>query len=122
MRLPPQITLRGMGPSEAIGAHIRRRIDQLDRFHGRVMSCRVVVEAAHRHQRKGRIYHLSLDIKVPGHEIAVRRDPPEHHAHEDINVAIRDAFDAAERRLDDLRRRDRGQTEVHEPSAYRSEE
>jgi cold shock CspA family protein/ribosome-associated translation inhibitor RaiA len=118
MQLSPQITFRGMGPSDAIETNIRKRIDELDRFHGRIISCRVVVEAGHRHHRKGHIYHLSIDIKVPGHEIAVRRDPPEHHAHEDINVAIRDAFDAARRQLEDVLRRDRGQTKAHEPPEH----
>ncbi|HEV2547820.1 MAG TPA: HPF/RaiA family ribosome-associated protein [Stellaceae bacterium] len=65
MQLSPQVTFRGMDTSDAIEAHIRDRIDELDRFHGRIMSCRVVVEAAHRHHRKGRIYHLSIDIRCP---------------------------------------------------------
>ena len=114
MQLSPQITFRGMGQSDAVEAHIRDRIDELDRFHQGIVSCRVVVECGHRHHRKGRIYHLTIDIKVPGHEIAVRRDPAEHHAHEDINVAIRDAFDASRRQLQDAARRGRGQTKGHE--------
>jgi cold shock CspA family protein len=118
MQLSPQITFRGMDPSDTIEADIRHRIAELDHFHGRIMSCRVVVESGHRHQRKGRIYHLSIDMKVPGHEIAVKRDPPEHHAHEDIHVAIRDAFDAVRRRLEDVLRRDRGQTKAHEPTEH----
>ncbi len=105
MELSPQITFRGMAPSETIEAQVRDRIDKLDRFHERIMSCRVVVECGHRRQRKGRIYHLSIDIKVPGHEIVVGRDPADHHAHEDMNVAIRDAFDAARRQLEDVARR-----------------
>jgi ribosome-associated translation inhibitor RaiA len=105
MQLSPQITFRGMAPSDTIAAQIRERIDKLDRFHGRIMSCRVVVECGHRHQRKGHIYHLRIDIKVPGHEIVVGRDPPEHLAHEDMNVAIHDAFDAARRQLEDVARR-----------------
>jgi len=114
MQLSPQITFRGMKTSDAIEAHIRDRIDELDRFHQGIMSCRVVVDCGHRHHRKGRIYHLSIDIKIPGHEIAVKRDPPEHRAHEDINVAIRDAFDAARRQIEDVVRRGRGQTKAHE--------
>jgi cold shock CspA family protein len=114
MQLPPQITFRGMEPSEAIEAQIRDRIEELGRFHPGIMSCRVVVESGHRHHRKGRIYHLSVDVKVPGYEIAVRRDPPEDHAHEEVNVAIRDAFDAVRRQLEDHARRVRGQTKAHE--------
>jgi ribosome-associated translation inhibitor RaiA len=107
MELSPQITFRGMASSEAIEAQVRDRVDKLDRFHPRIMSCHVVVECGHRHQRKGRIYHLSIAIKVPVHEIVVDRDPADHHAHEDMNVAIRDASDAARHQLEDVTRRTR---------------
>jgi ribosome-associated translation inhibitor RaiA len=36
---------------------------------------------------------------VPGKELVVSRDPGDVHAHKDVYVAIRDAFDAAERQL-----------------------
>jgi ribosome-associated translation inhibitor RaiA len=107
MQLPLQVTFRGMEPSETIEARIRQRAEELDHFHGRIMGCRVVVESAHRHHRKGRIHHIRVDLTVPGGEIVVNRDPPEHHAHEDIHVAIRDAFDAARRQLEDHLRRAR---------------
>jgi hypothetical protein len=41
---------------------------------------------------------------VPGREIVVGREPA-NHAHDDMNVAIRDAFDAARRQLEDVARR-----------------
>jgi len=118
MQLAPQITFRGMDVSEAIEARISDRIEKLEQFHKGIMSCRVVVECSHRHHRKGRIYHISVDVKVPGYEVAVRRDPPEHHAHEDINVAIRDAFDAVRRQLEDHARRVRGQMKAHEAQEH----
>lgn len=112
MELPIQITFRGMGPSEAIEARIRERAEELERFYDRITSCRVV-ESGHRHHHKGRIYHVRIDLSVPGAEIVVDRDPAEHHAHEDCHVAIRDAFDAVRRQLEDNVRRARGQTKAH---------
>ncbi len=114
MQLPLQITFRGMAASPAFEDQIRRRAEELDRFYDRIMACRVVVESAHRHQRKGRIHHVRVELTVPGGEIVVKRDPPEHHGHEDLQVAIRDAFDAARRQLEDHVRRSRGQTKAHE--------
>ncbi|MGE0737005.1 MAG: HPF/RaiA family ribosome-associated protein [Alphaproteobacteria bacterium] len=108
-----QITFRGMRASPAVRAKIEERVAGLERFIDPIMSCRVVVHAPHRHQRKGGIYHVSIDLKVPGHEIAVNRDPPEHQAHEDAYVAVRDAFDAVERRLEDVARRRRGSVKAH---------
>jgi len=113
MQLPLQITFRHMAPSPAVEAHIRERADALDRFFGRIMACRVVVEASTRRQHKGKLYHLRVDLTVPGREIVVKRDPSEHHAHEDILVAVRDAFDAARRQLEDHARSSRGDVKAH---------
>jgi len=44
----------------------------------------------------------------------VSREPGQHHAHEDVFVAIRDAFDAAQRQLADYARRQRGATKAHD--------
>jgi ribosomal subunit interface protein len=113
MRLPLQITFRGMDPSPAVEAAIRERAERLDRFFGRIMSCHVVVEAPHRHSRKGKLYSVRIDMKVPRGEIAVSRNGPKDHAHEDVYVAIRDAFDAARRRLEDHARTARGAVKAH---------
>ncbi len=114
MQLPLQITFRNMPPSPAARARIRTLFERLDTLHPRIMSCRVTVRAPHRRHHKGRLYHVSVDVKVPGREIAVNRDPSEHHAHEDINVAARDAFNAVARRLQDAAREFRGDVKAHE--------
>jgi len=116
MELPLQIAFRNMHPSEPIAARIRDRAARLDRHHGRVMGCRVVVEAPHRHHRRGHLYHVRVDLTVPSGELLVTRDPAEHHAHKDVLVAVRDAFDAATRRLQDFARRQSGRTKSHEGS------
>ncbi len=73
-----------------------------------------MIEAPNRHHRVGRLYHIRVDLKVPGEEIVVKRDPSEHHAHEDIYVAVRDCFDAVRRQLEDHVRRQRGDIKAHE--------
>jgi cold shock CspA family protein/ribosome-associated translation inhibitor RaiA len=107
-----------MAPSPSVEAHIRDRADALDRYFGRIMACRVVVEASTARQRKGRLYHIRVDLTVPGREIVVKRDPAEHHGHEDILVAVRDAFDAARRQLEDYARGARGDVKSHEMPAH----
>lgn len=118
MQLPLQITFRNMTSSPAVEAHIRERAEALDRFFGRIIACRVVVEARAHHHRKGKLYHLRVDLTVPGREIVVKRDPSEHHAHEDILVAVRDAFDAARRQLEDHARTSRGDIKAHETPSH----
>lgn len=113
MKLPLQIVFRNIEPSAAIEAKVRERADKLDKFFDRIISCRVVIEEHHRHHHQGNIYHVRVDVKVPGDEIVVSREPPEHHAHEDVYVAIRDAFDAVRRRLEDHARRWGGAVKTH---------
>ena len=112
-QLPLQITFRQMDSSPAVEEAIAKREEKLDQYHDRIMSCRVVVHAPHRHHHKGKLFAISVDLKVPGGEIAVNRSTAEDHAHEDIYVAIRDAFDAIERQLEDFARRHRGEVKSH---------
>ncbi len=113
MTFPIQISFREMGPSPAVEAAIRERAERLDRFHPRVMSCRVVVEAPHRHQQKGKLYGIRVEVMVPGGEIAVTHEGRQNHAHEDVYVAVRDAFDAVGRLLEDRARKQRGDVKSH---------
>jgi ribosomal subunit interface protein len=114
MKLPLQIVFRDLERSEFIEAKVRERAEKLEHFYKEIMSCRVVVEAHHKHQHKGNLYHVRVDVKVPDAELVASRDPAKHQAHEDVYVAIRDAFDAIKRQLEDRNRRRRGKLKVHE--------
>ncbi len=109
MQLPLQITVRDIEHSEALEAHIRDKAGKLDEFFDRIMSCRVVVEVPHKHHHQGKQFNVRIDIGVPGSEIVVNRD----HA-EDVYVALRDAFDAAKRQVEDYARKHRGDIKTHE--------
>ena len=114
MQLQPQITFRNLDTSPTVKELIEERVAALEKFFDRITACKVLIEAGNRRHRQGRIYHVTVRLIVPGEEIIVKRDPSEHHAHEDIRVAVRDAFDAARRQLEDHARRVRGQTKAHE--------
>lgn len=118
MRTPLQITWRDLPVSEAIEAAIREKAAKLDEFCDDIMSCHVLIESPHRHRHKGKLYHLRIDLIVPGDEIVIKRDPSEHATHEDIYVVIRDAFDAARRQLEDYVRRRRGDVKTHPTSRH----
>lgn len=114
MQQPLQITFRHMGPSEFVEAAIRERVEKLDKFYNRITGCHVVVEAPHRHHHQGKLFRIAIDLTVPGAELVVGRYPRLKHSHEDVYVAIRDAFDAIRRRLEDYIRRHYNQTKPHE--------
>ena len=110
MQLPLQITIRDVDHSEALETHIRDKAKKLDEFFDHIMSCRVVVETPHKHHHQGKQFNVRIDIGVPGSEIVVNRD----HA-EDVYVALRDAFDAAKRQLEEHARKLHGNIKTHQP-------
>ena len=108
MQVPLQISLHGIGKSDALYDSIRERAEKLERFCDRITSCRVVLEVEARHKRQGKPLRARIDLKVPGEEIVITR---EHD--EDVQVALRDAFHAARRKLEDYARERRGDVKQH---------
>lgn len=113
MQTPAKIVFHEIPPSEAIEGVVRNKIDKLEEFYNRITRCRVVIEAPPRHHHKGKLYHVGIDLTVSNEEIFIGREHHDQHAHEDVYVAIRDAFHAARRRLEDYARRHRHQIKTH---------
>jgi ribosomal subunit interface protein len=97
MKLALQVAFRDMPKSEAVEADVRSHAAKLDKFYDHIISCRVTVQVPAKHKRQGKLYSVHIDVKVPADEIFSTR----HHEHEDVCVAIRDAFDAVKRRLEE---------------------
>jgi cold shock CspA family protein/ribosome-associated translation inhibitor RaiA len=113
MKLPLQITFRHMEPSPALEARIRELAARLDRFSAHIMHCHVIVEAPPGHPHQGGLFEVRIDMTVPDKEIAVRRSHPMRHSHEDAYVALRDAFRAIRRQLEDYERERQGPAKAH---------
>lgn len=109
MKLALQITGRNLDIPEEMKEEIKGKAEKLDKFYDQIMRCRIIVEVPHRHHREGILYNVRIDMTVPGAELVVKREP-----NENLDVAIRDAFDAARRKLEDFARRHRGAVKHHE--------
>jgi ribosome-associated translation inhibitor RaiA/cold shock CspA family protein len=134
MQLPIQITFRNMDSSPAVEARVREEAEKLSEFYDSIMGCRVMVEIPHQHRQQGKRFHIRIDLTMPGGEIVVKHEPSLHISiqrtgtekrmkeqeiaapHKDIYVAIRDAFKAARRRLQDYARKQSGAVKQHEPA------
>ena len=117
MDTPVEIVFHNMPSSSALENDIRKRIAKLDRRYHHLVGCRVAIEQLnHRHQT-GNLFDVHIELRVPGDQIVVSHEP--HHARDrftdaDVGVAMRSAFKAAQRRLDDYKRRQRGEVKPHE--------
>ena len=109
MEVPLQITMHNMRRSDALEARIRENAAKLERFHSRITSCRVAVEETQHHQRQGGQFTVRVEVRSPGGGDAI--SSLQHH--EDVYVAVRDAFDAARRQLEDAVRKARGDVKLH---------
>jgi cold shock CspA family protein len=118
MQLLPQIAFRGFAASPELEAEVIDRVRELEDFCDRITSCHVVVEAPHHHHHTGNLYHVRIHVSVPRKELVVDREPSEHHASEQVLVALRDAFDAMRRQLEDYVRETRRDVKHHDLSAH----
>jgi cold shock CspA family protein/ribosome-associated translation inhibitor RaiA len=129
-----QITFRNMESSATAEEWIREEARKLDEFYSHIMGCRVVVELSNRRHRSGNLYHVRIDLTVPGGELVVKREPSLHSSiqqtrkekvvkhlelqapHRELRQAIDDAFKTMGRRLQDYARRQRRDVKTHEPT------
>jgi ribosome-associated translation inhibitor RaiA len=110
--LPVTVVFRNMEDSPAIRSAALGHLAKLGRKFERIVKCRVTVEAPQRHHRKGRLFQANVELMLPGHEITTKGAGKNKHAHEDVNVALRDAFAAAARQLQDFRRKQGGASQA----------
>lgn len=114
MQTPLQITFRHMDSSPAVETRVRELAGRLEHFHDRITGCHVVIEGPSAHRHKGAPYTVRIDIVLPGGELYVNSERDAHKEHSDVYVALRDAFDAARRLLEDYAREKRGDIKLHE--------
>lgn len=101
MTVPLAITYRDLESTPAIEAFVRRWVDKLETIYPRIERCEVVIERPHQHRHQGQPFHVRVSLAVPGPDVTISRDHALDGAHEDVYVAIRDAFRAARRKLED---------------------
>lgn len=110
-----RITFRDVQRSPALETQIRERAQKLERFSQRMTDCHVVVEVPHRHRTRGYLFTVRIEAAIPGGEIVV--EPHQREGYADAHVAVRDAFDALTRRLEDHERRGRDEAKSHRAHA-----
>jgi ribosome-associated translation inhibitor RaiA len=109
MTTPLEITFKGLDKSAAVEAKITEKVAKLEKVFDRMTHCRVVVAAPNKHAHKGKSYEIKIDVGIPDHApLILTHESAVGHAQEDLMIALRDAFDAAKRRLDDIAARLKG--------------
>jgi ribosome-associated translation inhibitor RaiA len=106
-----EVTFRNIQTSEWLEQDIRHRAAKLESYCRDIVTCRVMVGKPHRHHESGNQFDVHIDIAVPGEEIAVSHSPNFRKlavgTRKDVRTAVRDAFAAAKRQVQDYVRRRR---------------
>lgn len=119
MQSPPKITYLNMTPSNAIDDHVNRRLEELEKYHPRIVGCDVVIAAPQKLKRNARDFEVRLTIRVPGPDIYVAQHVGRSGAVEDVNLAIHKAFDSARRTLKEQKREmSRREVKHHPPVTH----
>jgi len=93
MAIPTEITFHELDISPSAEASIERWVARLEHVHDRILHVHATVGVPHRHGRR-REFEVHLKLDISGAEIVTRLA-----RHEDVYVAIADAFRAARRQL-----------------------
>jgi ribosome-associated translation inhibitor RaiA len=111
MQIAPEITFEGSDPSPAARDLILSEIERLETHNQRITGCRVTVIAPSHKHRHGIGFQVHIWLTIPSHEnIVVNHTATNDARNEHAQVAIKDAFAAARRQVDDLARQ-RGATD-----------
>lgn len=129
---PVQVTFRRIRPHARLESLVHARAAWLETYYPSIVGCRVLIDVPHRHRTRGRHVNVRVELSLPGEDVVVGGEPTAHRMLQDVQkqahhkaddleavhkhaeAAIREAFDAARRRLQDFARRQRRAVKTHE--------
>lgn len=113
MQVPLTVSFHGLQVSEAIRSACWQEAEKLERYFDRIVSCHVTVSRSHR-RRNGDPFDLRVRLCVPGTELVVDRQAPEHDRAAEPALLVRETFDELRRQLQDYARKLRGEVKHHD--------
>lgn len=114
MQVPLDISFQNCEPSEAIRSEVERHAARLEKFSDRITSCNVTIVAPQSRHQKGGLFKIDIRVAMPSHQdVIANKTHGDASVHEHFAVAIKDAFDAAQRQIEDAVRKTRGDVKPH---------
>lgn len=99
VRFPLDLCFRHDLEAEHIKDFVHKMAAKLNRFNNHIEHCRVVLDQSGAHHQRNRLYHVTINIDVPGKTIVVKHDSETGSGFEDLYLSIHFAFGTAIRRL-----------------------
>ncbi len=93
MNASANVVFRDISHSPALNDTIVKKLQKLHRFSDSIIHSRVVLDSPHKHKHKGKRYRASIELGLKGAPVIITQDA------DSVHIAVRDAFNSAERRL-----------------------
>lgn len=114
MQTPLEIAFKHVEPTDEIKELVHEKVSHLETFYDGITSCHVYIRAPHQSQRKGNLFEVTIEVRVPGDELVVHHNQNDVPEHEHLRVAIRDAFAAMAIELKRWKGQIRGEVKAHD--------
>ena len=118
MRVPPEVSYRGITKTPELDRLVSEKIEKLETFYHQISSCHIAIEKIHDHPDSGSPCRVRIDITVPeDREIVIDKSPDKGKAllKQPVEALIRDAFDVANRKLKELNEQQHNHKKTHIP-------
>jgi ribosome-associated translation inhibitor RaiA len=97
METPLKISFQGSDTSEALSRLIQEHVDGLEKLHGRMTACHVMVQVP---DRQSGLFAVHIHINLPDHsDVNIDHTPAADERFHDPQFAVNDAFRRAKRQL-----------------------
>jgi cold shock CspA family protein len=113
MQEPLQISFHNMESSDTLERRVREHWAKVERHYDGIISARIVIEAPHKQPHKSSLA-ISISIGVPGRDIVVKREQRLHESDDHATWVVNEAFQIAERQLEDYAQKQRRDVKAHE--------
>lgn len=94
MQIPPEIAFQHVEPSDDIRALIAEKFTLLEKIYDGIISAHIQIRAPHQRKQTGNLFSVTIEIRVPGKALVVRKEQGDAARHEHLRATLRDAFAA----------------------------
>ncbi|MDA0923587.1 MAG: HPF/RaiA family ribosome-associated protein [Proteobacteria bacterium] len=113
MQIPLEIAFTHIAPSDEIKDLIVDKIAHLEKIYDGIISAHVQIRAPHQRHQTGNLFSVTIELRVPGRALVVRRDQDKAARHEHLRVTLREAFAAMEVALRHWKDTAKGEVKSH---------
>jgi ribosome-associated translation inhibitor RaiA/cold shock CspA family protein len=99
MQIEPIISYQNLDHSPAVEDLVRKRIEALEKRYNRITGCEVTLNAPQKRKLHGRVFHVRLNLRLPGPDLSISREVALGSAQDDLILAVNRAFSAAEKAI-----------------------